>query len=93
MDGLKTAVLSTVALIGYPLVGVLALLTTTTSSDGLMPLLVTLFVLPVVLTAITTLLSDVRLGMSVLLVFGTLATSFASLLVLIAIARAHGDLS
>jgi len=93
VDGLKTAVLSTVALIGYPLVGVLALLTTTTSSDGLMPLLVTLFVLPVVLTAITTLLSDVRLGMSVLLVFGTLATSFASLLVLIAIARAHGDLS
>jgi hypothetical protein len=100
VDGLKTAVVSTVALVGYPLVGVLALIEANrqevagwTSSDGLMPLVVLLFVLPVVLTAITMLVSATRLRTSVLLVLGTIAGSFVLLFVLIAIASAEGALS
>jgi hypothetical protein len=100
MDGLKTAAVSTVALVGYPLIGVLALTEANrmkvagwTSSDGLMPLVVLLFVVPVVLTTVTTLLSATRLRTSVLLVFGTIVASFVLLFVLIATATAEGGLS
>jgi hypothetical protein len=88
-----------VTVVGYPLVGVLALIEANrhdagwTSSGGLMPLVLLLFVVPVVLTAITTLLSGVRPKTSLLLVFGTVAASFAALLALIAIASANGALS
>jgi hypothetical protein len=100
VDGHKTGVVSTVALVGYPLVGVLALIEANrldvaglTSSDGLTPLVVLLFVVPVVLTAITTLVSATRPRTSVLLVFGTIAASFVLLFALIAIAGAEGALS
>ena len=100
MDGLKTAAVSTVALVGYPLVGVLALIEANrqevagwTSSDGSMPLVVLLFVVPVVLTTITTLVSTTRLRTSLLLVFGTIAASFVLFLVLAIAISAGGALS
>jgi hypothetical protein len=100
VDGLKTAAVSTVALVGYPLIGVLALIEANRvkvagwrSSDGLMPLVVLLFVATVVLTTVTMLLSATRRRTSVLLVFGTIVASFVLLFVLIATATADGGLS
>jgi hypothetical protein len=100
VDGLKTAAVSTVALVGYPLIGVLALIEANsldvagwTSSDGLTPLVVLPFVVPVVLTTITTLLSSTRLRTSVLLVFGTVAASSVLLFVGFALASAAGAFS
>jgi hypothetical protein len=99
VNGIRTAAVSALTVVGYPLVGVLALVEANrheagwTSSNGLMPLVLLLFVVPVVLTAITTLLSGVHWRTSLLLALGTVVASFVALLVLIAIASADGALS
>jgi hypothetical protein len=100
VGGFRTALVSTVALLGYPAVGILALIEVNrldvagwTSSDGAMPLVVLMFVVPVVLTAITGGLSGVRLATSALLVAGTLVASFVLLFVLLEMASNSGALS
>jgi hypothetical protein len=100
VNRLKTAAFSAVAMVGFPFLGVLALVEANrrevsgwTSADGPKPLLILGFLAPAVLTAITTLLGRVRLRTSMLLVVGTLAASLIAIYVLLAIASADGSLS
>ena len=84
----------------YPALGLLALIVANrgdiaglTSSDGPLPLVALMFVVPVVLTAITAVLSGVRLASSALLAVGTLVASFLLLFVLLVMASNSGALS
>ena len=90
MGGFRTALVWAVTLLGYPVGGLLALIELNRldvagwmSSDGLMPLVVLLFVVPGVLTAITAVTSGVRPATSALLVAGTLVAGVALLGVLL----------
>jgi hypothetical protein len=100
VDEFRTKLVSALALLGYPLIGVLALIGANdldvagwTSSDGPMPLVALLFVVPVALTVTTVVVSGVRFATSALLVFGTLAASFVLLGVLLANLSRSGALS
>ena len=98
MNRYKTAAVSAVTLVGYPVVGVLAFLAAAPrngwpSSEAPMAILLLVFLMPAVLTAITTLLSGFRVRRTVLLVFGTIAGGGVAVYVLLAIASAEGSLS
>ena len=100
MRGLRTVLVAIVALLGYPFLGLLLLIEANRSdlagwtwSAGPTPLIVLMFLVPVVLTAITAVLGGVRLATSALLTVGTLAASSLLLFVLVVMASNSGALS